>query len=192
MIRESPVVLRICNHISFIKSWIMSSMDNRFTCAVFLIILFIVGIPVSAIAVPSSPTPTVSVVCTPPPCPTGGTFTCPPAGNGCPGGCGVVCTIPTVVCTPPPCPPDGTFTCPPAGNGCPGGCGVICVLPTVVCTPPPCPTGGTLSCPPAGNGCPGGCGVVCVIPTTPKSAGEPVIFIGGIVLCLLVMGRRGP
>jgi len=35
-----------------------------------------------------------TVVCTPPPCPTGGIYSCPLAGNRCPGGCGVICVTP--------------------------------------------------------------------------------------------------
>ncbi|MDD1681666.1 MAG: hypothetical protein LUQ35_08645 [Methanoregula sp.] len=165
-------------------------MAKKLLFAFFLVLLFIVNVPVSAVMAASSPAPSVSVVCTPPVCPTGGTFSCPPEGNGCPGGCGVVCATPTVVCTPPPCPTGGTLSCPPAADGCPGGCGMVCTTPTIVCTPPPCPAGGTLTCPPAADGCPGGCGVVCVTPTTPASANEPLVIIGGFALCLLVIGRR--
>jgi hypothetical protein len=82
------------------------------------------------------------------------------------------------------------LTCPPAENGCPGGCGMVCTSPTVTCVPPPCPTDSKPFCPPAANGCPGNCGIACGIPTTPKSAGEPMLIIGGIALCLLVIDRR--
>ena len=129
-------------------------MRERYTGMVFLLLLILIS-PVPAVIPDASPVPSVSVICTPPPCPAG-----------------------------------GSLACPPSGNGCPGGCGVICKTPAIVCTPPPCPAGGSLACPPSGNGCPGGCGVVCATPTTPVSATEPLLIIGGIALCLLVIGRR--
>jgi len=50
----------------------------------------------SSTKIKSTPTPkiTISPVCTPPPCPTGGKLNCPP-NKQCPGGCGVVCAKPT-------------------------------------------------------------------------------------------------
>ena len=117
----------------FIKSYEKRCMEKRFAAALLLAILVIAGVPAAAVAV-LSPSPSVPVVCTPPPC-SSGSFTCPPEGNGCPGGCGVVCVTPAIVCTPPPCPAGGTLTCPPAGNGCPGGCGAVCVTPTTPSSP---------------------------------------------------------
>lgn len=45
------------------------------------------------------PKVTISPVCTPPPCPTGGKLNCP-SGKECPGGCGVVCAKPTLTPNP--------------------------------------------------------------------------------------------
>lgn len=103
-------------------------MEKRSAAALLLAAFIIAGVPATAVAV-ATPAPSFTVVCTPPPCPAG-TLTCPPAGNGCPGGCGYACVTPTIVCTPPPCPAGGVLTCPPAANGCPGGCGYACVTPT--------------------------------------------------------------
>ena len=103
-------------------------MHPGFTGLIFAL-LFFIALPVSAVVPGPLPSSVATVVCTPPPCPPGGSLECPPPGNNCTGGCGIVCVTPTIVCTPPPCPPGGTLTCPPAVNGCPGGCGVVCQTP---------------------------------------------------------------
>jgi hypothetical protein len=51
----------------------------------------IVLTPDGAVPTPT-PTPTVGPVCTPPPCPAGGSYVCP--SRACIGGCGVVCVPP--------------------------------------------------------------------------------------------------
>jgi hypothetical protein len=41
-----------------------------------------------------TPTPTPLLICTPPPCPPGGSYHCP---GECPGGCGTICVPPTPI-----------------------------------------------------------------------------------------------
>lgn len=135
-------------------------------------------------------TPTPQPVCTPPACADEEVIQCP-GDETCPGGCGVICVIPTettqpgeeptptdtpqIVCTPPACQGDEVIICP---DTCPGGCGSICASPTPspstetatpspttespACERPVCPASQVVYCP---SECPDNCGLICVTPT---------------------------
>ena len=71
-------------------------MRNAILAALFLLLVSFSS--ARALTATPSPTPTATpfpVMCTPPPCPPEGYLTCGNA-NGCPGGCGTICVLPTV------------------------------------------------------------------------------------------------
>jgi hypothetical protein len=141
----------------------MHSMNKSFKSLIFfIVVLGYIVISPSAGAIVSSSNSTSSVICTSPSCPVGEMVSCPPAADGCPGGCGNVCTKSTTLIT----------------------------NITITCTTPVCYGGGNQWCPSNANGCPGGCGIICMNPTTPREPLESLLIVGAIVLAIVIVGRK--